>query len=469
MVEIIDNWEWVIKGSDLDSNNRIRLEDAETSCAIVREIGTDSGDLITFKVEEITYIRFDKLIAPYYKASYNLNRMNFSQVRDGRWVSTGFELPIPIDSDIYFENLNSDKRVYLKGTLIKGVLRADDAVNRYLRARMVEVPYKNLHPIYYKDVTIPSTFGANKKFILRTDDVSSPTMQEWDPTNPHYTIVPEKNTKIVLNNPIEVLWLHDELEPQDVEFRIWYDGVEDLKVRPRLDHMFLPPSDGKSLYTIEEISITTGQVKSYDVAAGGVPAAGSNVDITLATASEAAKFQPGTKALISDGTNYEIVTVLDNDTGAGTVTVDRITKDYTDDAAGDSKLYSPVTELRYQPLAEIDVLNNPGDGIVTVDYGTGLVFVTAGSDDENFKFGYYAHVGVGGKDIFTMRQLPERYRVLEDPHKLTFMFINKGSDISETGTMTLYTLAQLIRAAPPEVASAVERTKQEAQAAGYPV
>lgn len=467
-MEIIDNWEWVIKGSDL-TNNTIRLEDAEMSCALIREIGTDNGNLITFGVEDITYIKIDKLIAPFYKSTYNLNRMQFSQYRDGKWVSTGFELPIPIDSDIFINNLGSDNRVYLKGTLFKGVLRADDPINRYLRARMVEVPYKNLYPIYYQNVEIPSTFSSNSKFVLRTDNVSSPTLEAWDPTNPHYTIVPEKNEKYVLNNPIEVLWQHEELDAADVEFRIWYDGTEDLKVRPRLDHMLLPPSDGKSKYVTENKLITTAQVKAYDVAAGGVPAAGSGVDITMATAAEAGKFAPGVKALLSDGTNYEIVTVLDSDSTAGTVTVDKVSYAYDDAAAGNSKLYLPATQLMYQPLAPVDVLNNPGGGIVAVDYANGLVFVTAGHDTTNFQFGYYAHYEVGGKDIFTMRALPERYRILEDPHKLSFIFINRGSDVTTTGSVTVYTLAQVIKSTPPEVAAAIARTKGEAQTAGYPV
>jgi len=467
-MEIIDNWELVIKGSDL-VNNFTRLEDSENNCALVREIGTDSPDTISFGVEDIIYTRINKLIAPYYKGAYNLNRMQFSQVRDGKWFTTGFELPIPLDRDIYISGLASNKKVYLKGTLFKGILRGDDPVNRYLRARMVEVPYKKLHPLYYENVQVPTTFQDNKKFILRTDDVANPTFEEWDATNPHYTIVPEKNTKYVLNNPIEVLWTHDEIPVEDVEFRVWYDGVEDLKVKPRLDHMFLPPSDGKSRWVQESILIKAAQPKAYDVGAGGVPAAGSNVDITLATASEAAKFPQGTKALISDGTNYEIVTVLDNDTTGGTVTVDKITKDYTDTNDGDTKLYTPVTQLKYQPLAEVDV-EAPVAGIVAVDNATGLVFATAGDDNDPFVFKYYAFVIGGGKDIFTMRALNEKYRVLEDPHKITFMFVNKsGVDPTKTGTLTLYTLSQFYRSTPPEVASAVERTLSEVQAAGITI
>jgi len=76
-------------------------------------------------------------------------------------------------------------------------------------------------------------------------------------------------------------------------------------------------------------------------------------------------------------------------------------------------------------------------------------------------FGYYIHRIGGGKDIFTMSKLPRKYRELEDPHKLTFMFVNKYGDITETGTMTLYTLAQLFRSVPPEVAEAVRRTWAE--------
>lgn len=459
-MEIIHDWEWVIYGKDLDENNQIRLEDAETTCALVREIGTDSPTTISFGVEDIIYIRINKLIAPFYKSTYNLNRMQFSKVRDGKWVTTGFELPIPLDRDITINGLGPNNRIYLKGTLFKGVLRADDPINRYLRARMVEVPYKRLHPILFENVEIPTTFGKDKKFILRTDGVATPVMEEWDPTNPHYTIVPEKNTKYILNNPIEVLWEHDELPPEGVEFRIWYDGSEDLKVRPRLDHMFLPPSDGKSRYTKESILIPTAMVKSLTLSSD--VSAGSNVTITVDEAVTAGvDVSVGQHVLIYESAEkYEIakvVGVTEGSAGAASITVDRLVNSYS---AG-AKIYLPVSKLEYQPLAPVDVITNPGGGVAVVHNPTGEIFVTAGHDTTEFVFGYYAFRIGGGKDVFTMAKLPRKYRELEDPHKLTFMFVNKYGDITETGKMTLYTLAQFYRTVPPEVAEAVRRTWAE--------
>jgi len=461
-MEIIDDWELVIYGKDLE-NGKTKLEDAETTCALVREIGTDNPNTISFGVEDIVYIRINKLIAPFYKATYNLNRMQFSKIRDGRWVTTGFELPIPLDRDITISGLGENNRVYLKGTLFKGVLRADDPINRYLRARMVEVPYKRLHPILFENVEIPSTFGYNKKFILRTDGVATPTMEEWDPTNPHYTIVPEKNTKYILNNPIEILWKHDELPPEGVEFRIWYDGSEDLKVRPRLDHMFLPPSDGKSRWTEEKYLISSSQIKAKTVASD--VSAGNNVKVTVdggvPISGYSGIFAPGMKVMIAQSGQAEIATITEvqahSETSAD-IYLDRLENDYL---SGVAKVYAPVTRLEGQPIEPVDAKVAPSGANVKVDTATGLIFVDTPDVTSGYVFGYYIHRIGGGKDIFTMSKLPRKYRELEDPHKLTFMFVNKYGDITETGTMTLYTLAQLFRSVPPEVAEAVRRTWAE--------
>jgi hypothetical protein len=425
-------------------NNQTRLEDSEINCAIVREIGTDSPTTISFGVEDITYIKINKLIAPFYKGSYNLNRMQFSQVRDGKWVTTGFELPIPLDRDIVISGLASDKRVYLKGTLFKGVLRGDDPINRYLRARMVEVPYKKLHPLLYENVTIPSTFDLNKKFILRTDDVSAPTFEEWDTTRPHYTIVPEKNTKYILNNPIEVLWTHDELAPEDVEFRVWYDGVEDLKVQPRLDHMFLPPSDGKSRWTEDKILVSSSQIKAKTIA--NAVAAGYNVKVTVdggvLISGYSGIFSPGDHVMIAQSGQAEIAKVTEVQAHSNTsadLYLDRVENSYL---SGVAKVYAPVYHIG-QALEPADFKVKPSGANALADPANGQVFVDTADVTSGYVIGYYRHKIGGGKDIFSLRTLPEKYRVLEDPHKLTFMFVNRGNDITKTGTMTLYTLSQL--------------------------
>ena len=469
-MEIIDDWEWVIYGRDLE-NGKIKLEDPETTCALVREIGTDSPNTISFGVEDIVYIRINKLIAPFYKASYNLNRMQFSKIRDGKWVTTGFELPIPLDREIMISGLDPDKRIYLRGTLFKGVLRADHPINRYLRARMVEVPYKRLHPILFENVEIPSTFGKNKKFILRTDGVATPRMEEWDVTNPHYTIVPEKNTKYILNNPIEVLWNHEELPPEGVEFRIWYDGTEDLKVRPRLDHMFLPPSDGKSVWTEEKILVSSSQIKAKTVQ--NAVSAGYNVKVTvdggvaftdLVSGYEKyvpGIFAPGQKVMIAQSGQAEICTITEvvahGETSAD-IYLDKVENDYL---SGVAKVYAPVCALDGQPIEPADFKVKPSGAQAMVDPATGFVFVDTPDVTSGYVIGYYRHKTRGGKDIFTMAKLPRKYRELEDPHKLTFMFVNVYGDITKTGTFTLYTLAQLYKTVPPEVAEAVRRTWAE--------
>ena len=83
-IEKLDNWELVIKGSELE-DGRYRLEDWQKSCALVREIGTDSPTTVVFGVKDQEYIRIDNLIAPYYHTEYNRNRMRFSLMENGRW------------------------------------------------------------------------------------------------------------------------------------------------------------------------------------------------------------------------------------------------------------------------------------------------------------------------------------------------------------------------------------------------
>ncbi|MEM1562993.1 MAG: hypothetical protein QXV75_08440 [Candidatus Bathyarchaeia archaeon] len=457
-MEIIHDWEWVIYKEDLDANNEIRLEDAETSCALIREIGTDSANTISFGVEDITYIRINKLIAPFYKSSHNLNRMHFSKIRDGKWVTTGYELPVPIDSDISIHGLGPRERVYVRGTLFKGVLRADDPINRYLRARMVEVPYKRLHPLLYENVTIPTSFTFNKKYILRAYEVPTPVMEEWDPTNPKYTIVPEKNTKYILNNPIQVLWDHKEIPPEGVEFRIWYDGTEDLKVRPRLDHMLLPPSDGKSKWTEETFLPDSSAIKATTIENNLAP--GTNVMAVVATGVPE-KFVPGMRVMVCQSGKAEIARITEITPGetSSAIYLDKLRNSYT---GGVAKIVGPLTALEGQPLEPVNVkFKAIPYANVLVDPKTGEVFIDQPNTTSGYVLGYFRHIESSGKDIFTMARLDRKYRELEDPHKLTFMFINKYGNPTIEGKLTLYTLAQIIKATPPEVQNAVQRTWAE--------
>jgi len=472
-MEVLDNWEMVVYKEDLDANNRIQIEDAERCCALVREIGTDNPTDVAITVETTTVITIDELIAPFYKTEFNKNVMRFSQIRDGRWVTTGFEIPIPLDADIYIEGLQAGKRVYFKGTLFKDVMRGDHPINRYLMARLKEITYKRLLPIYYKDVEIPTTFTKNSMFVLRTDGVATPVFEKFDPTNPHYTIKPDVNSIYILNNPVEVLWQHNEIPPEKVEFRVVYDR-EDLKIRPRLDHMFFPPGNGESVYVTEEILIPTAAVRSATV--GADVSKGSNVKVNVGASVDTNVFAPGMHVMIttSDWATYEIAKVTEivpteSSTGAGDAGfyLDYIENDYP---AG-SLVIAPAARLKYQPLAPVGVLANPGGGAVAVHSATGEVFVGAGHDTTPFKFGYYAKKRAGGRDIFTMRSLQSRYRVIEHPHGLAFCFVNKaGVDPTVTGKVTLYTLAIFKQKNIPEdISRSVERALEEARRAGVPI
>lgn len=240
-IERVDNWELVIQGSDL-TNGRYKIEDAHIRAALIREIGTDSPKPVTFGIRDRPYITIDKYIAPYYKAAHNLNVMRASTKTGLKWGFTGYEWPLPVDTELEFSGLETDQRIYLRGTLYKNVLSTDDPINRYLMARSVEIAYKQLRPLYWKDVLIPSEFGPGKQFVLDTSG-AVPALVEWNPQDPRYTIAPSANIYFVIRNTIQVLWPDENVKPHDVEFRIKHDRI-DVGAQPRLDHMFLPPSDG---------------------------------------------------------------------------------------------------------------------------------------------------------------------------------------------------------------------------------
>jgi hypothetical protein len=248
-IERVDNWELVLYGSDLDANNRYKIEDSHIRCALMREIGTDSATMVDFGVRDHPYMDIDTFIAPYYKSSNNLNVMRLSAKRGLAWEFTGFELPLPLGMELEINGLDSDKRVYIKGTLYKNVLSEEEAINQYLMARMIEHSYKQLRPLYWRDVIIPAGLAAGKEYVL---DDETDTLVEWKPQDPKYTIAPAPNITYVIKNTIQVFWGEELLLPRDVEFRLKHNRI-DVGVMPRLDHMFLPPADGITRYVEETL------------------------------------------------------------------------------------------------------------------------------------------------------------------------------------------------------------------------
>lgn len=250
-IERVDNWELVLHDTDLDANNRYKIEDSHIRCALIREIGTDSPDLVDFGLRDHPYIDIDTFIAPYYKSSNNLNVMRFSSKRGLRWEFTGFELPLPLDLELEINNLEGDYRVFMKGTLYKNVMSADAPINQYLMARLIQHSYKQLRPLYWRDITIPLELAVGKEFVL--DDVTN-TLVEWKPQDPKYTIAPSQNITYVIDNNIQVLWNDERAPPKDMEFRLKHNRI-DIGAMPRLDHMFLPPADGITRYVEETFDV----------------------------------------------------------------------------------------------------------------------------------------------------------------------------------------------------------------------
>ncbi len=277
-IERVDNWELVLTQDDLDSNDRYKIEDSHIRCALIREIGTDSPDPVTFGVRDHPYIDIDTFIAPYYKSSNNLNLMRFSRKKGLKWNFTGFELPLPLDMELDIDGLDAggEYRVYMKGSLYKSVLSNDDPINQYLMARMIEHSYKQLRPIYFKDITIPSLnfTDADDELVL---DADTNTLVQWKPQDPKYTIAPSQNTTYVINNTIQVMWGDEGLLPKEVAFRLKHDRI-DVGVTPRLDHMFMPPGDGITRYVEETLDI--GGIDDCDDASNWAATTGSVVAAT---------------------------------------------------------------------------------------------------------------------------------------------------------------------------------------------
>lgn len=253
-IERIDNWELVLAGSELDGNNRYKIEDSHIRCALIREIGTDSSTMVDFGLRDHPYMDIDTFIAPYYKGSNNLNVMRFSGKKGLKWAFTGFELPLPLDLELEINGLASAERVYMKGTLFKNVMSADDPINQYLMARLIEHNYKQLRPLYWKDVTIDAAFDtADEEYVLDTSGAVA-DLVPWKPQDPKYTMSPSQNISYVIKNTIQVMWGDETLLPKDVEFRLKHNRI-DVGAMPRLDHMFLPPADGITRYMEETLSV----------------------------------------------------------------------------------------------------------------------------------------------------------------------------------------------------------------------
>lgn len=310
-IERVDNWELVLHDTDLDANNRYKIEDSHIRCALIREIGTDSPDLVDFGLRDHPYIDIDTFIAPYYKSSNNLNVMRLSGKRGLKWTFTGFELPLPLDLELEINGLAGDYRVFMKGSLYKNVMSADDPINQYLMARLIQHSYKQLRPLYWRDITIPAELAVGKEFVL--DDVTG-ALVEWKPQDPKYTIAPSQNITYVIDNTIQVLWNDENAPPKDIEFRLKHNRI-DIGAMPRLDHMFLPPADGITRY-VEELFDVDNRPLSIDdcedVWVGSTPA---QVTISLETTIK----KEGTNSVkaIATATEWAINDFIYEDLGAG--------------------------------------------------------------------------------------------------------------------------------------------------------
>jgi len=458
-IEKLDNWELVIKGSDLE-DGKYRLEDWQRTCALVREIGTDSPTTVVFGVKDQEYIRIDNLIAPYYHTEYNRNKMRFSLMQNGRWINTGFELPIPLQTYIEIRGLDSDKRIYLRGTLYRNVLEGSHPINLYLIALKGKLSYERVVPLYYRNVEV-SEFKPDINYVLRTEDVVSPKFEEWNVNDPKATIVPTTETTYILNEPIEVLWNHPEISEKDVEFRVFWDQT-DLKVMPRLDHMILPPSDGRTKYIEEEVLIKTTNFAKNALTAD--VDAGSAVSVTV-SGDVRDIYSVGTEVMIADNNNAEIAKVVNIDYDSGTdtttITLDVLKNSYK--TADNAAIYTAAYALREQPIAPVDVVA-PNNDVVLVSIASGQVFVKTGNNTEKYTFEYYASRRYGGATTFSLRILPERYRRIEYPHKLAFIFVNKsGVTPTQTGKFTLYTKSIYLVKMPPETRQAYINAKASAE------
>ena len=230
---------------------------------------------------------------------------------------------------------------------------------------------------------------------------------------------------------------------------------------PRLDHMILPPSDGRTKYIEEQVLIkTTNFVKkalAEDVNAG------SAVSVKVSGADVRDIYSVGTEVMVADDNNAEIAKVvnIDYDGADTTITLDVLKNSYK--TADNAAIYTAAYALREQPIAPVDVVA-PNNDKVLVSIPTGQVFVKTGHDTEKYTFEYYASRRYGGATTFSLRVLPERFRRIEYPHKLSFIFVNKsGVTPTQTGTFTLYTKAIYLVTMPAETRQAYINAKASAE------
>lgn len=512
-VERVDNWELVLAGADLDANNRYKIEDSHIRAALIREIGTDSATLVDFGLRDHPFMDIDTFIAPYYKASNNLNLMKFSGKRGLNWNFTGFELPLPVGMELEINDLGSTNRVYMKGTLYKDVLSTEEPINRYLMARLIEQSYKQLRPIYFRDVTIPAGLAAGKEFVL---DEATNTLVEWKSQDPKYTIAPAPNISYVIKNTIQTLWNDEDLLPRNVEFRIKHNRI-DIGAMPRLDHMFFPPADGITRYTEDTLAIgcltdcdsswsadgtdctagledTTKKEGDYsavilwhDTFATGLIAheqlaatvdmsgftmvgfwirstkATNPEDISILLCSDIAGAVPledfKLPGLAADTWTY-IVGVLQRpaqDTAIASVSL----YGNVDVPAGAGNVTIYLDDFRGLPLK---VSHNPMESLVketftggtnpevsSVNYANGEIIITYDAVPTSLLAGYYAFREGGGRDLFSLRAISPRYHKIEYPHKQSYTFTNKTAAVTPGATynMDLYTLAEYYQVIPP--------------------
>jgi hypothetical protein len=495
-IERVDNWELVINGSDLTptgpATGRIKIEDSHIRAALIREIGTDSPPTkpVSFGIRDKPYVTIDEYIAPFYKASNNLNVMRASTRDRLKWGFTGFEWALPVDSEIEITGLDSDRRIYLRGSLYKGVLSTDDPINRYLLSRSVEHAYKQLRPLYWKDAAIPAGFAPGKQYVLDTSG-ALPALVEWNPQDPRYTIAPSANIYYNIKNTIQVMWPDELVLPKDVEFRIKHDRI-DVGAQPRLDHMFLPPADGitriveetlyfKSISDCEAMwddsigHVTTDQESGAGLVKEGTYSAklliatdfGTGlvafeeltpvVDISAftmvgfwiraSTLQEEGVFSLYLCETANGTLPVETITIPKLVAGEWTYVVGYLRRANVDNAIASVALYAngdpgvvdvyiddirPLpNKLTQNPMASTEVLGEPEGGaglaIGSINYATGEVLFTYTSIPTYVLMTYYALRSGGGRDVFSLREINAAYHTARYPHKQSYVFLNKGA------------------------------------------
>lgn len=488
-IERVDNWELEISTLDL-VDNKMTIEDSHIRAALIREIGTDQADpMVSIGIRDRPYMSIDSYIAPYYKSSNNLNVMRLSGKKGLKWAFTGFELPLPVDTELEITGLEAGKRVYLRGSLYKRVLSMDDPINKYLLARSIEHSYKQLRPLYFKDITIPVGLSGGKEYVLDTQATPN-ALVEWKPADPHYTMVPTANIYYVIRNTIQVLWNEPDPLPRDIEFRMKHDAV-DVGVMPRLDHMFMPPADGITRLMSEILS--GGKISDCELIWTQAPT-------HVTTSADGTDFEEGThsaKMEIADafGTGivaHRTITELDlsgykqigfwikesagkaagvfqlklcSDTDGETGIVDTIdvplvasgTWTYVVADLHDPHLLESVKSVALHAASDpaavdvwlddirglpLKVSSNPvqeftnitckdvaGDELTcaldVVNYANGEFTITYDEVPVTVKVDYYAMRMGGGRDIFSLREIDSVYHTVKYPHRQSYVFVNK--------------------------------------------